>query len=112
LKIELRQDAAVCVIDDQTRFLLTRFVGSRVAIGDEIAFAAPTGDEVGTEILITKNTVTGRNQYLYQAPIGYVSQPKPDKRNQQFVSARVHGESSALVRLSCLARLCANTSIA
>jgi len=78
LKIELRQDAAVCVIDDQTRLLLSRFVGSHVGIGDEIAFAVPTGEEVGTEILITKHAVSGRDRHLYQAPIGYVSQPKPD----------------------------------
>ncbi|HEX8798536.1 MAG TPA: hypothetical protein VF772_07985 [Terriglobales bacterium] len=91
MKIESRQDAAVCVIDDQTRLLLSRFVGSRVAIGDEIAFAVPAGDEVGTEILITKHAASRRDCYLYQAPIGYMSQPKPDKRNQQFVSARVHG---------------------
>ena len=90
-KVELRADAAACVLGDQTRLLLWRFLGSRVVTGDEIAFAVPTEDEVGTEILVTKHAVSRRDRYLYQAPIGYVSQPKPDKRNQQFVSARVHG---------------------
>src|SRR6516165_8092969 len=82
LSVELRQDAAVCVIADKTRLLLSRFLGSRVAVGDDIAYAVPTGDEVGTEILITKHAVTGPSRYLYHAPIGYVSQPKVDKRNQ------------------------------
>ena len=90
LSVELRQDAAVCVIADKTRLLLSRFLGSRVAVGDDIAYAVPTGDEVGTEILITKHAVTGPSRYLYHAPIGYVSQPKVDKRNQQFVSTQVH----------------------
>jgi hypothetical protein len=45
------------------------------------AFAVPTGDEVDTEILVTRHAVSGRDFYLYQAPIGYVSQPEPDKRN-------------------------------
>ncbi len=45
---------------------------------------------VRTEILITKNGGSGRNRYLYHVPIGHVSQPKQDKRNQHFVSAEVH----------------------
>ena len=39
---------------------------------------------------VTKNAASGANRYIYQAPIGYVSQPKQDKRNQHFVSAEVH----------------------
>ena len=74
---------------DQTRLLLSRFLGSHVAIGDEIAFAVPTEDNGGTEILITKHAVSGRNHCLYQAPIGYVTQPRTDKRNEHFVSAEV-----------------------
>ena len=58
-------------------------------MGDEITFAIPAGDEVGTEVLITKHDVSGRNRYLYQAPIGYVTKPKPDKRNEPFISAEV-----------------------
>ena len=57
--VEVGKDAAVCVFGDQTRLLLSRFLGSHVAIGDEITFAVPNEDEFGTEILITKNTVTG-----------------------------------------------------
>ena len=76
---------------NQTKLLLSRFLGSRAAIGDEIAFAVTTGDDVRTEILISKHGVSGRDRYLYQAPIGYVSQPKTGKRKQQFVSAQVHG---------------------
>jgi hypothetical protein len=87
--VELQQDAAVCVLGDQARLLLSRFLGSHVAMGDEIAFAIPTEGKGGTEVLITKHAVSGRNHYLYQAPIGYVTQPKPDKRGEYFVSAEV-----------------------
>ena len=88
-KVELRQDVAVCTLGDQTRLLLSRFLGSRVAMGDEIVFGVPTEGKGGTEILITKHAVSGRNHCLYQAPIGYVTQPRPDKRNEHFVSAEV-----------------------
>ena len=88
-KVELREDGAVCVFANQTRLLLSRFLGSRVAVGDEIAFPVPEGDAVGTEILITRNAASRPNRYLYHVPIGYVSQPKLDKRNQHFVSAEV-----------------------
>ena len=44
---------------------------------------------MGPEILVTKNAASGPSRYIYQAPIGYVSQPKQDKRNQHFVSAEV-----------------------
>jgi len=77
------------MLGDQTRLLLSRFLGSRVAIGDEIAFAVPGEDKVGAEILITRHAVSGHNRYFYQAPIGYVTQPKPDKRGEYFVSAEV-----------------------
>ena len=88
-KVELREDGVVCVFANQTRLLLSRFLGSRVAVGDEIAFPVPEGDAVGTEILITRNAASRPNRYLYHVPIGYVSQPKLDKRNQHFVSAEV-----------------------
>src|SRR5208282_3071817 len=46
-------------------------------------------DAVGPEILVTKNATPGPGRHIYQAPIGYVSQPKQDKRDQHYVSAEV-----------------------
>ena len=102
-KVELREDGVVCVFANQTRLLLSRFLGSRVAVGDEIAFPVPEGDAVGTEILITRNAASRPNRYLYHVPIGYVSQPKLDKRNQHFVSAEVQRGSLgiSLIFLPC-----------
>jgi len=86
----LWQETAVCQFGNQTKLFLSRFLGSRVAVGDEVAFPVPTGNGRGTEILITNNAASGPNRYLYHVPIGYVTQPKHDKRNQHFVSAEVH----------------------
>jgi hypothetical protein len=88
--VELWQETAVCQFGNQTKLFLSRFLGSRVAVGDEVAFPVHTGNGRGTEILITNNAASGPNRYLYHVPIGYVTQPKHDKRNQHFVSAEVH----------------------
>jgi hypothetical protein len=69
---------------------LSRVLALHIAIGDEVAFSIPTGDEVGGEVSITKDAVRpGHPHHFYQAPIGYVTQPKVDKRGQHFVSVEV-----------------------
>src|SRR3974377_2615284 len=88
-KVELREDGSVCLCANQTRLLLSRFLGSRVAVGDEIAFPVPEGDAVGTEILITKDAASRPHRCLYPVPIGSVSPPKQDKRNQHFAAPQV-----------------------
>ena len=90
--VNLQRDEGppVCVFANQTKLLLPRFLAANVAIGDEITFPIPSAAAAGAEIYITKNTSAGKNRFLYQARIGYVSQPKQDKRNQPFVSAEVH----------------------
>ena len=65
-------------------------LSAHIEIGDEIAFPIPLGDEIGGEVYITKEALSsGHGHDLYQAPIGYVSHPKLDKRGQHFVSADV-----------------------
>ncbi len=90
VRIERGSDPAACMFANQTKLLLSRSLVPYVALGDEIAFPIPAPDAAGPEILITKNAASGTSRYIYQAPIGYVSQPKPDKRHQHFVSAEVH----------------------
>jgi hypothetical protein len=89
VSIQRGSDPAACMFANQTKLLLSRSTVPYVALGDEIAFPIPAPDAVGPEILITKNAASGPSRYIYQAPIGYVSQPKQDKRNQHFVSAEV-----------------------
>ena len=90
VSIQVQESPAVCVFANQAKLLLPRFLATNIAIGDEIIFPIPSAGAVGTEIYITKNGFAGTNRCLYQVPIGYVSQPKQDKRNQSFVSAEVH----------------------
>jgi len=90
VNVQRQEKSAICVFANRTKLFVSRFLASDVAIGDDIAFPVSTEDEVRTEILITKNGGSGPKRYLYRVPIGYVSQPKQDKRNQYFVSAGVH----------------------
>ena len=103
VSVQRQEKPAICVFANRTKLLVSRFLASYVAIGDDIAFPVSTGDAVRTEILITKNGGSGPKRYLYHAPIGYVSQPKQDKRNQYFVSAEVHqgGLGISTVFLPC-----------
>ncbi len=87
--VERRYNPAFCVLVNRSKVLLSRLLASRITVGDEIAFRIPTGDTAAPEICITKAYSSGTNRCLYQAPVGYVTQPKLDKRRQHFVSAQV-----------------------
>ena len=87
--VEVQEKASICEFASQAKLVVSRFIGSYVAVGDDISFPVPTGETIGAEILIIKNTATS-NRYLYRVPIAYVSNPKQDKRNEHFVSAEVH----------------------
>ena len=91
--IQRQQDPATCVCANQRKILLSRFLATYVAIGDDIAFPVPSGDVVGAEIFITKHGPSHASPCFYQTPIGYVTQPKADKRNELFVSAEVREPS-------------------
>jgi len=90
VSIQRESGPAACMFGNQTKLLLSRTLVPYVAIGDEVTFPIPAPEAVGPEILVTKNAAAGPDRYIYQAPIGYVTQPKQDKRNQHFVSAEVH----------------------
>ncbi|HVO62891.1 MAG TPA: hypothetical protein VMT53_18310 [Terriglobales bacterium] len=85
----MQDRSATCVLANQTKLLLSLALAKAVAVGDDITFPIPEADTVGPEILVAKKVVAGRIRYLYQAPIGYVGQPKQDNRGQHFVSAEV-----------------------
>jgi hypothetical protein len=87
--VERRHNPAFCVLVNRSKVLLSRLLASQIRVGDEIAFRIPTGDTAAPEICITKADPSGTNRCLYQAPVGYVAQPKLDKRGQHFVSAQV-----------------------
>jgi hypothetical protein len=89
VNIQRQEHDSSCQFADGTKFLLPRILSPYLTIGDEITFPIPSTDAVGPEILVSKNAASGSSRYIYQTPIGYVTQPKQDKRNQHFVSAEV-----------------------
>lgn len=90
--IARERNPAVCVLTNRGKILVSRIVAGHIMVGDEIAFPMPAGDTTGPEIYVTKPHFSGIDRCLYQAPVGYVTQPKLDKRQQRFVSAQVeHG---------------------
>lgn len=86
-----------------SKMLLPRFRASHIMVGEEIGFAIPAGDAVGTEICISKASSSGGKHCLYHAPIGHVTQPRPNKGNQDLVSAEVlrGGLGITAVHLPC-----------
>jgi hypothetical protein len=64
------------------------FLAAYLSSGDEIQ--VPLGsNQVGTEIHVRKNAASRLIRELYEAPIGYVTRPKEDKRKELFVTAEV-----------------------
>ena len=88
-KLQVQDRSAACVLANQTKLLLSPTLAKAVTAGDEITFPIPEAGAVGPEILVTKKIVASQVRHLYQAPIGRVSHPKQDKRDQHFVSAEV-----------------------
>jgi hypothetical protein len=80
--------AAECVLSHGAPVLVPGFLAAYLGFGDEIEI--PIGpDQTGVEIHIRKKASSRRLRELYQAQIGYVTQPKEDKRRELFVAAEV-----------------------
>lgn len=101
-----REDSAArCVLANRSTVRLPLFLANYLAAGDQMAFPLPVGEAGGTEILVNKAAVSASSPSLYLAAIGYVSQPKADKRGQNFVAAEVvrGGLGITTVYLPCAA---------
>ena len=99
VSVQRQSDPFTCLFANQTKLLLSRSLAPYVGIGDEITFPIPSADAAGAEIYITKNGSSRTNRSVYQVRIGYISQPKQDKRNQHFVSADVHRGSLGINKI-------------
>lgn len=87
-----------CLFADGTSILVSNFLASFIRAGDELLF--PLGHEatdVGTQIYIRKTHPKERRWDVFQAEIGYATQPRKDKRNNLFVSAELHGRRLGIV---------------
>src|SRR5262249_52083479 len=67
--------------------LISNFLASFIRAGDELLFSlSPEVAGANPEIFVRHNPEE-RRQDIFQAQIGYVSQPRKDKRDNLFVSA-------------------------
>src|SRR5258707_840821 len=103
LSVSQEQAALLCTFANRARVLLPLLLANYIASGDEIAFTVPAHDAVGPEVYFTKASSANTSNCLYLVPIGRVSQPKLDKRDQSFVSAHVRngGLGISCVFLAC-----------
>ena len=89
-KIERKTERIRCVFANGSTILISPFLATQVSVGDEISFPPATQSvHAGTEIYVRKRSPGTAFRDVYQAPIGYVSRPKQDKRQEYFVIADV-----------------------
>ena len=88
-KLQPNGSAVECLFSDGSSLALSRFLGSFVRSSDQIEFD-PTAVDPVRELRVVQNT-SRRPKELYCAPIGYVTQPKRDKRDEYFLRAAVTG---------------------
>jgi hypothetical protein len=86
---QLRPDGSAvrCVLSDERSLTLSRFLASFIRPSDQLEFD-PTAPDPMRELRVVQNTPR-RPRELYFVPIGYVTQPKPDKRDEYFVRGEV-----------------------
>jgi hypothetical protein len=103
LRTDRKGSRTECFFPDGTSILLSDFLASFVREGDELLLPLDLGAaDANTEILICHNPEE-RRQDVFQAQIGYVSQPRKDKRDNLFVSAEVLGSRLGIsaINLRC-----------
>lgn len=89
--LQRKADHAECLLANGSKLRISRFLAAHISSGDELAFPLFTSPvDRGTELYVVK-AGPGHGRDLYQAPIGYATQPRKDKRDQLFVSAEVRG---------------------
>ena len=79
-----------CILSEGNPILVSNFVASFIRAGDELLF--PLGHAAaaaGTQVYIRKTDPEKRRWDVFQAEIGYATQPRKDKRNNLFVSTEV-----------------------
>ncbi len=82
--------AAECILKQGAPVVVPAFLAAYLESGDEIEIPLMP-DRAGIEIHVRKNASSRRLRELYQAQIGYVTQPKEDKRRELFVATEVAG---------------------
>ncbi len=86
-KLQPDGSAIKCLFSDGSSLTLSRFLAGFIRPAHQIEFD-PTAVDLDRELRVVQNT-SQRPKELYFAPIGYVTLPKPDKRDEYFVRAAV-----------------------
>lgn len=85
-----RGGAAECILSQGAPVIVPPILAAYLGSGDEVEI--PLGpDQAGVEIHVRKSPTSRRIRELYQASVGYVTQPKEDKRKELFVAAEAIG---------------------
>lgn len=95
-----------CLLTDGSSILLSNFVASFIRAGDELLFSLEDeATDAGTQIYIRNTHPQERRWDIFQAEIGYATQPRKDRRNNLFVSADVRDSQLGIsaINLSCRA---------
>src|SRR5689334_19371561 len=82
-------DPPECVLANGSKAILAPLIAAHIAPGDDVSFPLPNSSTATAEILVAKNSLASSGRDVYQAPIGYVTQPRKDKRDELFVAAEV-----------------------
>src|SRR6516162_6224344 len=82
-------DPPECLLTSGSKVTLAPLIAAHIAPGDDVSFPLADSSIATAEILVTKNSLASSGRDVYQAPIGYVTQPKKDKRDEFFVAAEV-----------------------
>lgn len=80
--------ATACLLADGGTVLVSPHLGRFLASGDELEFSPCLTTSAATEIRTTRCNGLGPKQ-VYLAPIGYVTQPRQDKRQECYLRAEI-----------------------
>ena len=86
-RLQADGSAIRCLLSEDKSLTLSRFLGGFIHPTDQIEFD-PTAADPARELRVLQ-TSERRPRELYFASIGYVTQPKADKRNEYFVRAEI-----------------------
>jgi hypothetical protein len=93
-----------CVFADGTVILVSNFLAFFIRAGDELLFPVELqAVDAGTQIYIRNTNPEERRRDVFQAEIGYATQPRKDRRDNLFVAAEVCGPSLGIsaIHLRC-----------
>jgi hypothetical protein len=100
VRVTSQGDRTVCQLGLGAPILVSSVLGHYLGVGDEIVAPLGGAQEAGTEVYVRKAESARRLRDVYQAPIGYVTQPREDKRKELFLMAEVRGSRLGITAIN------------